>query len=331
MDFKQDKCPKCNKSQTILPSNNPLAPSICDVCITNALQYDNLEHGEFFCRTYNLPFVPDLWIKLSNINKKNTFKEYITEVSEMYEGEIYQTQTADLWTKADEEWRLIQTHEELIANIAPIKEGYILRNKIKWGSNYTFEELIELENLFVNTLKANDISNPMQIDAIKKACKLSIALNRAIIGGESKEINELSKAYQNFIKTAKIDEIITAASKDVISNVAELVDFIEKSGYQFQYYDNVERDIVDRSINDIKQYIRRVVSDATGLEIIFEAMNNALKTEDAVKADAESYERVPLEEIYQNALEKTSEDFDNTLEKEEIEDFTEDDEDELFG
>jgi hypothetical protein len=226
---------------------------------------------------------------------------------------------------------LIQTHEELIANIAPIKEGYILRNKIKWGSNYTFEELIELENLFVNTLKANDISNPMQIDAIKKACKLSIALNRAIIGGESKEINELSKAYQNFIKTAKIDEIITAASKDVISNVAELVDFIEKSGYQFQYYDNVERDIVDRSINDIKQYIRRVVSDATGLEIIFEAMNNALKTEDAVKADAESYERVPLEEIYQNALEKTSEDFDNTLEKEEIEDFTEDDEDELFG
>jgi len=278
-----------------------------------------------------LPFVPDLWIKLSNINKKNTFKEYITEVSEMYEGEIYQTQTADLWTKADEEWRLIQTHEELIANIAPIKEGYILRNKIKWGSNYTFEELIELENLFVNTLKANDISNPMQIDAIKKACKLSIALNRAIIGGESKEINELSKAYQNFIKTAKIDEIITAASKDVISNVAELVDFIEKSGYQFQYYDNVERDIVDRSINDIKQYIRRVVSDATGLEIIFEAMNNALKTEDAVKADAESYERVPLEEIYQNALEKTSEDFDNTLEKEEIEDFTEDDEDELFG
>jgi hypothetical protein len=278
-----------------------------------------------------LPFVPDLWIKLSNINKKNTFKEYITEVSEMYEGEIYQTQTADLWTKADEEWRLIQTHEELIANIAPIKEGYILRNKIKWGSNYTFEELIELENLFVNTLKANDISNPMQIDAIKKACKLSIALNRAIIGGESKEINELSKAYQNFIKTAKIDEIITAASKDVISNVAELVDFIEKSGYQFQYYDNVERDIVDKSINDIKQYIRRVVSDATGLEIIFEAMNNALKTEDAVKADAESYERVPLEEIYQNALEKTSEDFDNTLEKEEIEDFTEDDEDELFG
>jgi hypothetical protein len=171
----------------------------------------------------------------------------------------------------------------------------------------------------------------MQIDAIKKACKLSIALNRAIIGGESKEINELSKAYQNFIKTAKIDEIITAASKDVISNVAELVDFIEKSGYQFQYYDNVERDIVDRSINDIKQYIRRVVSDATGLEIIFEAMNNALKTEDAVKADAESYERVPLEEIYQNALEKTSEDFDNTLEKEEIEDFTEDDEDEIFG
>ena len=331
MDFKQDKCPKCGKYHTILPSNNPLVTSICETCINSALKYDNLEHGEFFCRTYNLPFMPDLWIKLSNINKTNTFKEYISEVVEVYDGEIYESQTSDLWKKVDEEWRLIQTHEELIANIAPIKEGYILRNKIKWGSNYTFEELIELENLFVNTLKANDISNPMQIDAIKKACKLSIALNRAIIGGESKEINELSKAYQNFIKTAKIDEIITAASKDVISNVAELVDFIERSGYQFEYYDNVERDIVDKSINDIKQYIRRVVSDATGLEIVFEAINNALKTEDAVKADAESYERVPLEDLYQNALEKTSEDFDRDLETEDIEDFTEEDEDELFG
>ena len=62
------------------------------------------------------------------------------------------------------------------------------RNQIKWGQNYTFEELISLENLFVNTLNSNDVSNPMQKDAIKKACKMSIALDRAISSGDSKEI-----------------------------------------------------------------------------------------------------------------------------------------------
>ena len=153
--------------------------------------------------------------------------------------------------------------------IAPIKENYLLRNRIKWGSNYTFEELINLENLFVNTLQANDISNPMQIDAIKKACKLSVTLDRAILSGDPKVINDLSKAYQNFVKTAQIDQIITAASRDVISNVAELVSFIEEQGFEMKYYDEVERDIVDKSIIDVKEYLKRLVTDATGLEIVF--------------------------------------------------------------
>lgn len=336
MELKIEKCPKCGKINTIIPSNNPLVPSVCNYCITSSLQWDNVEHGDFFCRTYNLPFKPDLWLKLSKVYKNDVFKEYVQEIAMAHKDTLYyNTPTSDLWKRANEEWKLVLTHEELMERIQPIKEGYVLRNKIKWGSDYTFQELIELENLFVNTLKANDITNPMQIDAIKKACKLSITLNRAINGGDSKEINELSKAYQNFIKTAKIDEIITAASQDVISNVAELVDFIEKNGYQFKYYDGVERDIVDKSITDIKQYIRRLVTDATGLEIVFESINNALKVEDETKAEANSYSKVPLEELYDSALAKRNEQFDEELESENIEDFNdsdfEEDEDERFG
>lgn len=336
MELKIEKCPKCGKINTIIPSNNPLVPSVCNYCVTSSLQWDNVEHGDFFCRTYNLPFKPDLWLKLSKVYKNDVFKEYVQEIAMAHKDTLYyNTPTSDLWKRANEEWKLVLTHEELMERIQPIKEGYVLRNKIKWGSDYTFQELIELENLFVNTLKANDITNPMQIDAIKKACKLSITLNRAINGGDSKEINELSKAYQNFIKTAKIDEIITAASQDVISNVAELVDFIEKNGYQFKYYDGVERDIVDKSIIDIKQYIRRLVTDATGLEIVFESINNALKVEDETKAEANSYSKVPLEELYDNALAKRNEQFDEELESENIEDFNdsdfEEDEDERFG
>jgi hypothetical protein len=208
-----------------------------------------------------------------------------------------------------------------------------LRNRIKWGAGYSFEELISLENLFVNTLNANDVSNPMQIDAIKKACKMSVSLDRAIVNGDSKEINELSKAYQNFVKTAQIDQIITAASQDVISNVSELVDFIEKSGFQFNYYDNVARDVVDKSINDIKEYLKRLVLDATGLEVIFESINSALKKEDAIKADASSFEAVPLEDLYQATLNKNNDLFDEELEKEDFQDLQEEDldENELFG
>ena len=53
----------------------------------------------------------------------------------------------------------------------------------------------------------------MQKDAIKKACKMSIALDRAIMNGDSKEINEFSKAYQNFVKTAKLMTLLLNQAK----------------------------------------------------------------------------------------------------------------------
>jgi hypothetical protein len=168
----------------------------------------------------------------------------------------------------------------------------------------------------------------MQKDAIKKACKMSVALDRAILNGDSKEINELSKAYQNFVKTAKIDDLITASSQDVVSNVAQLVKFIEDEGFEFSYYDDVDRDIVDKSMKDIQQFLQRLVLDSTGLESVFETISSALKTEDALKKDAESYEKVPLEDLYANALNRQSEEFDQELEDADL-DF-EEDENEFF-
>ena len=327
MELKIAKCPKCGKTHTILPSRNPLVPEICTQCIIENLNYNDIEDADFFCRTYNLPFDPTIWVNMAKEYKQNVFKQY----TEMYieDDEEYNHINKQLWKELNEEWGLVQTHEELIAKIRPIKEGYMLRNQIKWGSNYSFEELIGLENLFVNTLKANDVSNPMQKDAIKKACKMSIALDRAILNGDSKEINELSKAYQNFVKTAKIDDLITASSQDVISNVAQLVKFIEDEGFQFQYYDDVDRDIVDKSMKDIQQFLQRLVLDSTGLESVFETISSALKTEDSVKKDAESYERVPLEDLYHNALDRQSEEFDRELEDVEL-NFEETDKDEFF-
>ncbi len=168
----------------------------------------------------------------------------------------------------------------------------------------------------------------MQKDAIKKACKMSVALDRAILNGDSKEINELSKAYQNFVKTAKIDDLITASSQDVVSNVAQLVKFIEDEGFEFSYYDDVDRDIVDKSMKDIQQFLQRLVLDSTGLESVFETISSALKTEDALKKDAESYKKVPLEDLYANALNRQSEEFDQELEDADL-DF-EEDENEFF-
>ena len=330
MVFKKEQCTKCKNMNTILPSNNDLVPDLCDYCINEQLNYNNIEDADFFCRTFNYPFYPEKWMKLTKMYKKDTFKEYINWVRDENPDNLkYEGSTHDLWRKVNEEWELSLTHEELIAALQPIKEDYLRRNRIKWGSDYTFEELISLENLFVNTLEANDISNPMQIDAIKKACKLSIALDRAIVNGESKEINDLSNSYQKFIKTAQIDSIITASSKDVISNVSELVAYIEEEGFEMPYYDEVERDIVDKSLKDIKEYIKRLILDSTGLEAVFDQMNEAVREEEEMKEESASYDKVKLEDLYKQTEDKYNEEIDSELASDDVNEdmFEEDDDD----
>ena len=105
MDFKSGTCPKCGKHNVILPSNNPLAPSICNYCVVSNLDYNNIEDGDFFCRTYNYPFNPEKWVKLAAMYKKDVFKEYISWVKEEFLQE-YEVKTKDIWKELNEEWAL---------------------------------------------------------------------------------------------------------------------------------------------------------------------------------------------------------------------------------
>lgn len=60
--FPIGKCSHCGRTnQVLMFSNNPLlGETICFDCINKALSYQNLSHADFFCRTYNLPFQPEL-------------------------------------------------------------------------------------------------------------------------------------------------------------------------------------------------------------------------------------------------------------------------------
>ena len=167
--------------------------------------------------------------------KQNVFKEY---VSFFYNDEkkAYKDPSLMSWKEVDKEWKLVRTHEELIIKIEVIKEGYMLRNQIKWGANYTFSELIALESWHQRSPNANHAIN----------LKMSW-LDRQLLARLKMQVK-----LPKFIKTARIDDLITAADQNVLSNVAQLVQFIEDSGFEFEFYDNVSRDIVDTSLKDAR-------------------------------------------------------------------------------
>lgn len=156
--------------------------------------------------------------------------------------------------------------------------------------------------MFNQTIDTFDINNPFQIESVKKACKLSVAIDRAIAGGDdTKDVSALISSYNAVLKTAKIEDMIDSANTDVIRNVSDLVEYLEENNFEFQYYDKVERDIVDKTINILKEHTTNLVLESTGLEATLNQIKESYEAQKMLDADGEAFRALPLEELLQFA------------------------------
>lgn len=269
-------CPKCGRKSTLMTSNNPLSGvTICFDCIKNNLNYNNLEHAEFFCRTYNLAWKPELWMKLAEEYQEATFRKYTELILDMPENRpnlAYETSTHDIWTRTNKEWEKCRSFTEILNKLPNIKESYIDRGHLKWGEQYTFEELIKLDSLYTRTVRANNIINPLQKEAVKALCKIHIEMDEAIRAKDVKGLKDLSTSYATFSKQADLEGMINETKTDDITTVAELYQYMEDNGFQFKFNDGFSRDEVDRTIKDMQSFLRTLVLESTGLQPLLEEM-----------------------------------------------------------
>lgn len=276
MKFVEDNCPKCGRFTKLMFSNNPLSgPTICFHCINQHLDYNNFEHGEFFCRTYNLPWDPSTWLALAQQYEEGVFQEYTEAMLDDDKNTpnlSYTSTTRDLWARTNKEWEKCRSFTQILNKLTPIKESYIERGRLKWGEQYTFEELIKLDSIYSRTLKANNITNPLQRESVKTLCKLQIEMDEAIRAKDAKAIKDFSSAWSTFAKQADLETMINETKTDDITTVAELYDYMEKQGFKFKFYDGFDRDEVDITIKDIQETLRALVLESTGLQPLLEQM-----------------------------------------------------------
>ena len=121
-------------------------------------------------------------------------------------------------------------------------------------------------------MKANNITNPLQKEAVKTLCKIHVELNEAIRAKDAKAMKDYSSSYSTFAKEANLEGMISETKTDDITTVAELYDYMEKQGFQFKFYDGYDRDEVDRTIKDIQAANRRLILESTGLQPLLEDM-----------------------------------------------------------
>ena len=271
-------CPKCGKKKKLMYSNNPLSgPTICFDCIAEQLNPNNIEHADFFCRTYNLPWLPELWLNLIDTVSplSSIFEQYTTLVLEDSENQpnlAYSSSTKDLWSRTNKEWEKCRSFTQILRKLEPIRASYVDRGRLKWGEQYTFEELIQLDSVYTRTLKANNITNPLQKEAVKTLCKINVEMNEAIRAKDSKAIKDYSSSYAAFAKQADLEGMINDTKTEDITTVAELYAYMEEAGFKFKFYDGEDRDEVDSAIKDIQETNRRLILESTGLQPLLEEM-----------------------------------------------------------
>ena len=214
-------------------------------------------------------------MKLVAEYQEATFRKYTELILDMPENRpnlAYESSTHDIWSRTNKEWEKCRSFTEILNKLSKIKESYIDRSRLKWGEQYTFEELIQLDSLYSRTVKANNIVNPLQKEAVKAICKIHVEMDEAIRAKDVKSLKDLSTSYATFAKQADLEGMINETKTDDITTVAELYDYMEKNGFQFKFNDGYARDEVDRTIKDMQEYLRRLVLESTGLQPLLEEM-----------------------------------------------------------
>ena len=167
----------------------------------------------------------------------------------------------------------------------------------KWGKGYSWEDMIKMETLYQETAESFDVSNPNHKDYLKKICKASLQLDRVLDYGDADSAAKYGRMYDMLNKSAKF----TAASNKIekeeyIGSVGELVAICEKEGFIPRYHNEENKDIVDKTLEDMNNYIKKLISNEMNLADLIEASIKMIAIEEA-KAKAEENEELTEEEL----------------------------------
>lgn len=219
-------------------------------------------------------------------------------------------------------------------DIPDVSESLTEEDKIylalKWGRLYKADEWVSLEKLYDEFMDTFDIQGAARIDTLKMICKTSLKMNQAIDCGDVDTYQKLSRVYDSMMKAAKFTEAQNKADKDdFVDSVGQLVAYCEKEGGQIPKMKiDVDQDIVDTIITDLKRYNKSLIYEDKSLAQEIEQYLKNKEAADQMKRDRAEALAMGLDEVeledsdYADFKEALEQDFaqDSKLGEEDVDD-----------
>ena len=147
--------------------------------------------------------------------------------------------------------------------------------RIKWGKAYKPEEWVQLEKLYTEMMDSYDIQTAGHIDTLKLVCKTSLKANQLLDLGDVDGAQKMIKMYEAMMKAGKFTaQQNKSESGEYVDSISELVAICETDGFIPRYYTDGPQDKVDRTLQDIQNYTRTLVTEEMNLGNLIE---NAVK------------------------------------------------------
>ena len=262
--FTLKACARCSQmfgEEGFAPTKSLFFPDgvipVCNDCIDKELAaYDwNWEYVDKICQMADIPFVPKEWEKLREMNDQVVFYRYAT----IFQASEYEGLGWSDYFAAYRELREQQRLEEELPGLAEKRRADL---KTKWGGNYDDEALEYLDDLYRGLLNTQNVNGKLQKDQAEKICKISYEIDCRI--REGVDFDKLLASYDKLVKAADFTPKNVKNIND-FDTCGELIKWLEKTGWENGYYNNVPRDIVDETIANIQAFNQRLYTNESGI------------------------------------------------------------------
>lgn len=270
------RCARCGEDKSIAhfigvptsPIFNKGYLTICRECIANIINNaeDKWNTVDRLCQWANIPFVPEEWEKIFEKQQDQAFGVYAS---------IFRQQPYDQldWKMYYDAYKELESVNKLDSAIVSLREDKRKKLERKWGKDrYDDEELEYLENLHQGLLSSQNVVGSLNEDQALKLCRISLIIEEKI-----REGIDFSKDLKSYDELAKLSNLTPKNVKDAneFDSATEVYAYMEKTDWVNEGYDGGNRDEIDYTIQNMKNWVRYLYVHENGIaEEIEERIQN---------------------------------------------------------
>lgn len=300
-------CTKCKDEKTtahFIAVNSLLHSGSLPICreclakmISSAPEKERWNVIDKICQWADVPFLPGEWEKLYQANGKDTLGVYIA----IFRTEQYKTLD---WMTYNNVYLQLLEEGHVEDAIPELREKRLQDWRRKWGMGYDEEQLEYLENLHLGLINSQNVVGALNEDQALKLCKISLIIEEKIRGGI-----DFTKDLKAYDELAKLSNLTPKNVKDAneFDSFGEVYAYLEKTGWQNKYYDGAVRDEVDNTEKNIKNWVRYLYINETGIAEEIEQRINNLKV--AAELEGEEFDEIGFRDYLSSETQDIKEDF----------------------